>query len=87
MIGNFNEITSQDKKVGGRLRLAKQMTNFRSVLKSNGLLDFGWKRQKFTWSNRHQDESHTKERLDKAVANKFWLDTFGSRGMEALTSG
>lgn len=41
VLGNFNEITSQDEKVGGKLRPRKQMEDFRMAFESNGLIDLG----------------------------------------------
>lgn len=69
VIGDSNEITTQDEKLGGRLRPLRQMAKFWIALEVNGLLDLGWKKQKFTWSNRHADESFTKERFDRTVTN------------------
>lgn len=43
-MGDFNEITTQDEKLRGRLRLARQMADFRKALVVNGLLDSGWKK-------------------------------------------
>ncbi|KAF5454161.1 hypothetical protein F2P56_023844 [Juglans regia] len=51
------------------------MKNFRNALEEGGLSDLGWKGDKFTWSNRHGDDSFTKERLDRVVANKRWIET------------
>lgn len=53
------------------------MRNFQIALEANGLFDIGWKWSKFTWSNRYKDESFTKERLDKAIANQGWIENFG----------
>lgn len=43
VIGDFNEITNQDKKLGERLRSQKYMEAFHKTLETNGLLDIGWK--------------------------------------------
>lgn len=64
----------------------KQMDKFREALEHYNLIDLGWKVQKFTWLNWLQYESYTKERLDRAVANRPWLDEFGSIGVETLIS-
>lgn len=60
------------EKKGVRLRLDKQIEDFRQALESNGLLDFGWKWQKFTWCNKQEDGSAISERLDRVVANEKW---------------
>lgn len=47
VLGDFNKITTQDKKIGGRPRLLSQMEAFKLALDSNGLLDLGWKEKKY----------------------------------------
>ncbi|KAF5450043.1 hypothetical protein F2P56_030424, partial [Juglans regia] len=74
VMGDFNEILTNDEKEGGRPRGEILMKNFRNALEEGGLSDLGWKGDKFTWSNRHGDESFTKERLDRVVANKKWIE-------------
>lgn len=54
------------------------MTTFKLALETNGLYDLGWRGQKFTWSNKHSDETLTMELLDKVVANHNWLSKFGN---------
>lgn len=44
------------------------------ALNSLGSKDVGWENQKITWNNKHQDDTFTKERLDRAVENKLWLN-------------
>lgn len=85
IMGDFNENIAQDEKRGGRPRLEKQMEEFRQALESNGLYDYR-KGQKYTWINRHEDDSFTKERLDRVVANQEWLDIFRLIDVEVLTS-
>ena len=70
VIGDYNEILTNDEKVGGRVRSEGQMDLFRQVLVKGSLFDLGWRGDKFTWSNRHEDESFTKERLDRVLANQ-----------------
>lgn len=86
ILGNFNEIVTQDEKIGGRSRPRKQMEDFRLALERNGLVDLGWKNQKFTQSNKHTYETFTKERLDRVVANENWLTMFGNPGVDILTT-
>ena len=84
VIGDFNEIVAQSEKVGGKERPEGQMDEFRHCLEGNNLYDLGWRGMKFTWSNKHADESFTKERLDRAVANPQWMDLFSDRRVETL---
>lgn len=86
MIGDFNELTTQDEKIGGRPRPRPQMEAFKSALDANGLLDLGWVNQKFTWSNKHGDGTYTMECLDRAAANQTWVSDFGNAGVETLAT-
>lgn len=54
ILSDFNEIATQDKKIGGRPRRRKQMEDFKLALERNVLVDLGWKNHKFTWSNKHK---------------------------------
>lgn len=87
VLGDFNEITSQDEKLGGNLRPCGQMDAFKVALEDSGLVDVGWRNQKSTWSNRYHDATYTKERLDRTVVNKLWLDRLGVLGVEVLMTG
>lgn len=60
--------------MGGRLCPTHQMQKFRHALEVNGLYDLGWRGQKFTWANWHEDENFTKERLDRVIANIQWFE-------------
>lgn len=76
VIGDYNEILTHDEKVGGRSRPEGQMQLFRQVLNNGSLFDLGWSGIKFIRSNRHEDDSFTKERLDRVLANQTWMDLF-----------
>lgn len=49
------------------------MESFRKVVE---LYDFGFKGDKFTWSNNQEEGNYTKERLDRAFANKRWREVY-----------
>ena len=74
-MGDFNEILTHDEKVGGRPRGDYLMNNFRNALEEGGLSDLGWEGDKYTWSNRHDNETFIKERLDRVVANQVWIES------------
>lgn len=86
VLGDFNEIIKQEEKHGGHPRPAKQMEGFKLALEANGLFDLGWQDTKYTWSNRHTDNTFTKLRLDKVVATKEWIDKFGYQKVEVLAT-
>lgn len=63
------------------------MARFREVLEREGLFDLRWRGDKFTWSNKHHvDETFTKERIDRAVANLKWKDIFKEGWVEVLAA-
>ena len=71
-VGDFNEITSQSKKVGGCLRPARQMDHFRRTIHLCDLIDLGYYGSPFTWSCNHPKEGRTHIRLDQALTNNTW---------------
>jgi exonuclease III len=75
-IGDFNEITIQSEKWGGRGRANSQMVAFQQALDFCDLTDLGFIGPKFTWSNCRDNTDFTKVRLDRGVANNEWRDLF-----------
>lgn len=62
------------------------MSDFREALEEGDLHDIGWSGDKFTWSNKHGDESFTKECLDRVMANTQWYDIYKERSLDVLTT-
>ncbi|XP_042974883.1 uncharacterized protein LOC122306522 [Carya illinoinensis] len=71
-------------KVGGRDRGEAQMRMFREVVEDGQLFDLGWKGLKYTWSNRHEDSTFTKERIDRAFANSEWKSVYSESNVDVL---
>ncbi|XP_042954598.1 uncharacterized protein LOC122291011 [Carya illinoinensis] len=84
VIGDFNEVLYSDEKEGGNPRSEYLMRQFREVMEEGSLCDLGWAGNKFTWSNCHEDESFTKERLDRAIANVDWKSLYPMHTVETL---
>ena len=76
VLGDFNEILYSNEKLGGAVREAKQMADFRDCLNRCGLVDLGFIGQKYTWCNGRFGGERTKLRLDRAVANEGWMLRF-----------
>ncbi|KAL6191285.1 hypothetical protein ACLB2K_037676 [Fragaria x ananassa] len=73
--GDFNEILWAMEKEGGQIRAEKQMDGFREALNVCDLKDLYFTGPCFTWrGNRHGEE--IKERLDRFVVNRTWLQMF-----------
>lgn len=70
--------------MGGRSRPRKHKEDFKVALERNGLVDLGWKNQKYSWSNMHKNDTFTKECLDRVVANYRWMSSFNNLGVEVL---
>ena len=73
---DFNEVTKQSKKSGGRLRPCAQMQLFREVLDECNFMDLGFKGSPFTWSKHYHIGVSIWERLDRVVATAEWFLNF-----------
>jgi len=74
--GDFNEIVDQSEKETSVVRREAQMGRFRGALEECQLGDLGSVGPYFTWSNGRMDDTFTRERLDRAVANSEWCSIF-----------
>lgn len=70
--------------MGGRPRPERQMEGFRAALEEGNLFYLRWKVNKYTWNNKREDETFTKERLDRVVANSIWTQMFNEYCVEVL---
>lgn len=84
VIGDFNEIFFSHEKMGGKQKSEELMTNFRLSMDNSDLHDLWHKGDIFTWSNRHTNETFTKERLDRALANIPWTQIYTRVGVETV---
>jgi hypothetical protein len=75
-VKDFNEIIEQSKKEGAPLRVESQMDGFRTAMEDCHLGDLGYHGLRFAWSNHRTNATFTKERLDRAVANREWCSLF-----------
>ena len=75
MTGDFNEITDNSEKTGGRDRPESSFSNFRTFLAPNDLFDLRHRGNFLSWrGTRHTHRVHC--RLDQALANISWSDCF-----------
>ncbi|XP_030924471.1 uncharacterized protein LOC115951389 [Quercus lobata] len=70
--GDFNEIMWAHEKLGRGPRQDRMMREFREVLDECGLMDLGFRGEKYTWKGKRQG-GLVLERLDRAVANNSWF--------------
>ena len=69
---DFNEILLSHEKLGGGLRSAAAMSEFREVVDDYGFMDLGYVGKKYTWRGKRGD-TMVLERLDRALATHSWL--------------
>ncbi|XP_042944747.1 uncharacterized protein LOC122278633 [Carya illinoinensis] len=72
LMGDFNEIMSNDEKSGGRSRSESQMKAFKDVIEECHLHDLGFEGNPFTWCNRREGGQSISERLDRFFSNFKW---------------
>ncbi|KAF4379433.1 hypothetical protein G4B88_024881 [Cannabis sativa] len=82
-IGDFNEIVSLSEKVGGRMKSARAMEEFRVVIDMCQLIDFCTCKTELTWCNGHRDRG-VMERLDRGLCNEEWLQLFEGADVKVL---
>ena len=74
--GDFNEVLFQHEHLGIRSRTESQMDQFKDCLLHCGRVDLAFSGPVYTWSNRQEDESVVRVRLDQAVANGAFSTAF-----------
>lgn len=60
----------------GRPFRSGQCTNSRNFIDAVGLVDLGFNGCPYTWTNAQDGAGLSKDRLDTALANSPWIDTF-----------
>lgn len=78
VLGDFNEITSQVDKIGGLPFRDSQCKDLDNFIDAPSLMDVGFHGNPFTWSNVREGLALICERLDRALLNCTWLDSFPS---------
>ena len=72
MIGDFNEVLSDDDKFGGNHVNLNRALEFKDCLDKCNMVDLGFTGPKFTWTNRRPISSLILERIDRCFANPVW---------------
>ena len=76
VLGDFNEVTTQSEKSGGRPFRQSQCMDLDNFTDAASLVDISYQGKPFTWSNARQGLALIRERLDRALINPAWLDHF-----------
>ena len=72
-MGDFNEMTRVDEKLGGNRRSHNQMQLFWDALDECGFIGLGYLGLKFTWKKHFANGQSIWERLDRALCTNDWL--------------
>lgn len=75
LIGDFNQVESNNKKLGGSLTL-KGAAKFLEWKLDNKLLDVPYQGVNYTWTNNRSNDEAIYERIDKAFCNSDWRDSY-----------
>ncbi|KAM6569197.1 hypothetical protein CsatB_017182 [Cannabis sativa] len=76
ILGDFNNITTQDDVKGGRPYLDSLINGFNLALHDCQLGELDWKGYRFTWERGRGTSAHIEIRLDKAFVNHDWFFLF-----------
>ncbi|KAL9667162.1 hypothetical protein QQ045_001511 [Rhodiola kirilowii] len=74
--GDFNEVAYSWEMKSKRARQLWQMRKFRRCLEDCELSEIWFRGEPYTYSNKRKGEQEVRARLDRAVANISWLQTF-----------
>lgn len=83
VIGDFNEITNQGEKFGGRPIKQNRARLYVHTMDTCNLLDMGYNGQKYTWSNMRRNNPIF-ERLDRGWVNLEWMATYPNSSLWTL---
>ncbi|XP_010490225.1 PREDICTED: uncharacterized protein LOC104767965 [Camelina sativa] len=83
IIGDFNEITGNHEKRGGKKRSESSFLPFRVMIDSCGLIDFSYQGNQFSWIGQRSN-GKIRCRLDRAMGNEEWHNIFSHTNVEYL---
>ncbi|KAM1984488.1 hypothetical protein TB1_011837 [Malus domestica] len=75
LIGDFNDILSNDEKEGGNYRTVASLRDFRDFVARNELIDLGYDGYPFTWRN-NREVMPIQQRLDRGLASLGWYELY-----------
>ncbi|KAH0773047.1 hypothetical protein KY290_010184 [Solanum tuberosum] len=84
VIGDFNSIITPEEKKGGNAHNISKSMPFINCILDSGLLDMGFTGSPYTWCNGRAPKRRIWARLDRALANSEWIQSFSESSVEHL---
>ncbi|KAG2561483.1 hypothetical protein PVAP13_8KG161604 [Panicum virgatum] len=76
-VGDFNELLAAEEQIGANEREQWQMAAFSDAVNDCRLMDLGYHGLPYTWDNRQDADRNVKARLDRALGDDKFLESFG----------
>lgn len=76
VMGDLNNVTSQDDKRGGARYLRNLVEGFNETLSDAGLFDMNLVGHHYTWERRRGTKDFTEIRLDRVLSDAEWLNMY-----------
>jgi hypothetical protein len=86
VIGDYNDILSDEEKKGRSERAPWLIRGFRQVVLDAGLVNLQMRGYEFTWFKSLGTVRAVEEKLDRALVNPLWYNLFPGAVLECLTS-
>ncbi|KAF5442493.1 hypothetical protein F2P56_035145 [Juglans regia] len=84
VLGDFNIICSNEKRVGGRSRPISAMEDFNECINNCGLIDFRLDGRQLSWCNGQLGMAISWARLDRVLVNNVFVSKFGEATVHLL---
>ena len=83
-IGYFNEVLSEEEKSVGNPICQRRLRAIKERMDACHMMDLGFSRPKFTWSNKREVGDLIQCRLDRCWANPDWKEFFSKASVTHL---
>ena len=84
LMGDFNEVLSEDEKLGGNTISQRRVRVIQDCMNSCQMMDLGYLGPKFAWSNKRDIGGLIQCRLDRCWANPEWKALFAEANVTHL---
>ncbi|XP_050207366.1 uncharacterized protein LOC126656792 [Mercurialis annua] len=87
VMGDFNAMTNAGEKIGGNDSFEHSGEDFLQCINDCNLSELKKFGCEFTWTNNQAGEARIWRKLDRALINSEWLDSYGDSDYVALNAG